>query len=133
MGSFSNVRGYDLSSDANRIPKGASTTGATCANNPACLPVENANEPLIKKDSHFYLVKTELRFPIYGIFGGVLFYDGGAVLVTDYEFDDPYRESVGFGLRINTPVGPISADLGFKIDRQVDESWTNFHFSIGTF
>ena len=62
-----------------------------------------------------------------------MFYDGGAVLVSGYEFEDPYRESVGFGFRYNTPVGPVSMDIGFKLDPQEDASATDFHFSIGTF
>lgn len=133
LGSFSTVRGYDFTNDANRIPKGSTSETCVDPEGDDCLSITNANKKLIKSDSHFYMVKTELRFPIYGSLGGVIFYDGGAVLVTGKKFNDPYRESVGFGLRINTPVGPISADLGFKLDRQKDESWTDFHFSIGTF
>lgn len=130
LGGFSTVRGYDFASTNNRIPK--STDEETPTGN-SRLPVTSANRKVIKTDSHYYMIKTELRFPIYGDFGGVVFYDGGAVLVSGYEFEDPYRESVGFGFRYNTPVGPVSMDIGFKLDPQEDESATDFHFSIGTF
>ncbi len=130
LGGFSTVRGYDFASTNNRIPK---STDEEEPNGNSRLPVTGANRKVIKTDSHFYMIKTELRFPIYGEFGGVLFYDGGAVLVSGYKFKDPYRESVGFGFRYNTPVGPVSMDIGFKLDPQEDESATDFHFSIGTF
>ena len=44
------------------------------------------------------------------------------------------RHSVGPGLRYMTPVGPISLDYGFKLDRRAGESIGEVHFSIsGTF
>ena len=45
-----------------------------------------------------------------------------------------FRHSVGPGLRYMTPVGPISLDYGFKLDRRGGESIGEVHFSIsGTF
>jgi outer membrane protein insertion porin family len=45
-----------------------------------------------------------------------------------------FRHSAGPGLRYMTPVGPISLDYGFKIDRRTGESIGEVHFSIsGTF
>lgn len=41
------------------------------------------------------------------------------------------RESIGFGLRYMTPVGPLRADYGFKLDRQPGESVGRFHFTFG--
>ncbi len=100
----------------------------------------------LKTESNFYLVKSEIRFPIYGDFGGVLFYDGGAVNVLgkiiksrtpfiEEEFDSEYRDAVGIGIRYNTPVGPVSAEYGYKLHRHRDlgESEGRFHLSIGTF
>jgi outer membrane protein assembly factor BamA len=99
-------------------------------------------------ESNFYLFKTELRFPIYNDLGGVLFYDGGAVSIidntnsaqsaTESALRDQYplyRDAVGVGIRYNTPVGPVSAEYGYKLNRQQQrgESEGRFHFSIGTF
>ena len=53
----------------------------------------------VRKDSFFFLVKSELRFPISGKFGGLIFYDGGAVYLSEFQLQDPYRDSVGFGFR----------------------------------
>ena len=69
---------------------------------------------------------TELRFPLIGDnIGGVLFHDMGNVYtnVTTISFrfrqenlqDFDYMvQSVGFGIRIRTPVGPIRGDFSFS-------------------
>ena len=97
----------------------------------------NSDKPMfVLYNSHYFLIKTEIRFPFWGDFGGVLFYDGGAVRIADVTFDDEYRDAAGFGLRYNTPVGPVSAELAFKLDRRdvpTKESPFRFHFSIGAF
>lgn len=85
--------------------------------------------------AQYALFKSEMRFPLYGAFGGVLFYDGGLVNVRGLEFLDAYRDSAGFGIRYNTPFGPVNLELAFKLDRKKEreESPYRFHFSIGTF
>ena len=69
---------------------------------------------------------TELRFPLFGdSIGGVLFHDMGNVYsdVTSISFRVHQRDlqdfnymvhSIGFGIRIRTPVGPIRADISFS-------------------
>ncbi|MEQ1876959.1 MAG: BamA/TamA family outer membrane protein, partial [Bdellovibrionia bacterium] len=108
---------------------------------------KTSNAPLyVTGHSTFYLLKTELRFPIAGDLGGVIFYDGGAVLISDVTFADPYRDSAGVGLRYETPVGPVSFEAAWKLNRRdivfapgtpeekrVEESPFRFHFSIGMF
>ena len=45
-----------------------------------------------------------------------------------------FRKGAGPGIRYMTPVGPLSLDYGFKIDRREGESIGEVHFSIsGTF
>jgi outer membrane protein assembly factor BamA len=84
-------------------------------------------------DSTMYLIKSELRFPVYGNLGGALFYDGGSVEIRGLEFEDHYRDSSGFGIRYNTPVGPVSLDMAWKLDMRPGESPWRIHLSIGTF
>lgn len=89
-------------------------------------------------------VNTELRFPLIYGFGGVVFVNGGGVYLVD-ETATPgtcsgcgsvnlhdFRRSAGLGLRYHTPVGPISLEYGFKLDRRPDESIGEVHFSVGT-
>lgn len=87
---------------------------------------------------------TELRFPLIYGFGGVIFVDGGGLYLLN-QTGTPgscsgcnsvnihdFRRSAGLGLRYITPVGPVSLDYGFKLDRRSDESIGEVHFSVGT-
>ena len=137
LGGISTIRGFDISSPNERVPKDGDGQDASGGQ---IWRLGTTNEKLIKNDANYYLLKTELRFPIYGEFGGVIFYDGGAVRVTGYHFRRPYRDSVGFGFRYNTPVGPVAFDFGFKINPegpdntgQNAEAPFRFQFYIGTF
>ncbi len=70
----------------------------------------------------------ELRFPLYGDnVGGVLFHDAGNVYSSlgnmslrfrqrDLQDFDYMVQSVGFGIRYRTPIGPVRLDLSFSPD-----------------
>ncbi len=133
LGGISTVRGFDSASDHERIPSWyRDSSGKQTA-----FDIPRGNRKLIRTDSHYYLLKSELRFPIVGQHGGVLFYDGASVSISGYDFVRPYRDAVGIGYRYNTPVGPVAADLAFKIDPMHNgvykEQIFRFHLSIGTF
>lgn len=75
---------------------------------------------------------AEIRIPLqYGfLFAGFL--DAGSVWFPrspENGFD--LRESAGAGLRYLTPVGPLSLDYGWKLDRRTGESPYEWHFTIG--
>lgn len=75
---------------------------------------------------------TELRFPIVGSFGMLLFFDAGDVTDSSKEWDiQQVRTTAGLGLRYLLPVGPISADYGFKLDHEEGESIGEFYITIG--
>lgn len=91
-------------------------------------------------------LNVELQVPlIYGI-GAAFFVDGGGVYLQNCDRScrqeknlsqaafsiDNFRRSTGFGLRYNTPVGPIALDYGIKLDRRPGESFGEIHFSIGS-
>lgn len=116
LGGRDTIRGFE----PNEIPREADKNGATVS---------------VKSESHYYLVKSEFRVPIYGQIESVLFYDGGAVYVHGHPFEDPYRDAAGIGFRYQTPVGPLSVEYGRKLDRDrdLDESSGRFHLSFGTF
>lgn len=126
LGGIYTVRGFDSSSRTERIPHDTDT-----------FKVSRRTQKLIQDDSYYYLFKSELRFPIVGDHGGVIFYDGAAVFISGQEFDRHYRDAAGIGYRYNTPVGPVAADLAFKLgpdrDQQPKEKIFRFHLSIGTF
>jgi outer membrane protein insertion porin family len=77
-------------------------------------------------------LNTEVRFPLVFGFGGVVFVDGGGVYLQDRALSlRDFRRSSGLGLRYITPIGAISLEYGFKLDRRADESVGEVHFSIG--
>jgi outer membrane protein insertion porin family/translocation and assembly module TamA len=59
---------------------------------------------------------VELRYPIAGSFGGVLFADASDVSPNrvDVRLTAPHL-STGVGIRYTTPIGPIRVDLGFRV------------------
>ena len=82
------------------------------------------------------VLNAELRTPVYGPVGAVVFVDGGNVFAKTSDLDlSRLRGSVGFGARYRSPIGPIRVDMGFKLDRRrigdTLEPRYAIHFSIG--
>jgi outer membrane protein insertion porin family len=74
----------------------------------------------------------ELRIPLYKFIQGVLFFDAGNVWLKDRDFDLPdLRYTGGSGLRLNTPVGLLRVEYGFKLNRLSDERPGAWHITIG--
>ena len=60
------------------------------------------------------------------------FYDIGSVRnAIINEGSDEFRSSAGIGFHYITPIGPIGAYYGHKLDRKPGESAGRFHFTIG--
>jgi outer membrane protein insertion porin family len=80
------------------------------------------------------IFNAELRFPIWERLrlGGTLFYDTGNVfaLLKDIELRK-FTHTVGIGLRINTPVGPVRIDFGMLVRREPLVPRTRIHLSFG--
>ena len=101
---------------------------------------------MIRGGDAFINPRLELRIPLSGNVQTGLFLDSGN-LWRDPEQVNPLdlRYSVGSGLRIGTPIGPLVFDYGFNVDRVLDELFPDrtrrryweplgaFHFSIGLF
>ena len=64
-----------------------------------------------------FAMSEELRAPIRGRLSGVVFLDAGNVWADawGFRFND-LRYDVGTGLRYQTPVGPIRADVGYQLN-----------------
>jgi outer membrane protein insertion porin family/translocation and assembly module TamA len=58
----------------------------------------------------------EVRYPMSGPLSGVVFSDASDVSArrVDFRWDHPHV-SVGLGVRYDTPVGPIRADIGYRV------------------
>lgn len=93
----------------------------------------NDSTYFLSTEAMMFLIKSEVRFPVWESLGGALFYDGGSVKIDGLNLADNYRDSAGFGIRYNTPVGPLSLDWAWKLDARPNEEPWRFHLSIGTF
>ncbi|HEX3551915.1 MAG TPA: outer membrane protein assembly factor BamA [Thermoanaerobaculia bacterium] len=78
------------------------------------------------------LFNLEYRFPVVGDFGGTLFYDAGNVWADwrSIRLRD-VKSGVGIGARYLSPVGPIRAGIGWKLNREKGESGYQLFFNIG--
>ncbi|HEX5110916.1 MAG TPA: BamA/TamA family outer membrane protein [Vicinamibacterales bacterium] len=83
---------------------------------------------------------SEVRFPVWGNLGGVIFVDYSQVWPGSWEFDlRDLQYAVGPGLRYRTPVGPVRVDLGYQLNHidgllvngEPENRYWRVHFSIG--
>jgi outer membrane protein insertion porin family len=81
------------------------------------------------------IVNSEGRFPIplKKDLGGVIFYDGGNVYsnINAHQFISNYSNSIGFGFRYNTRVGPIRFDIGRNLNPIPGVKATQYFVSLG--
>jgi outer membrane protein assembly complex protein YaeT len=101
-------------------------------------PISEGGNPI--GGHSFANFSAELRVPITGKLGAVLFADGGNVWPNpwDVNFND-LRYDVGPGVRYATPIGPVRLDVGFQLN-PIEGLLVNgakqkrplrIHFSIG--
>lgn len=121
LGGRSTLRGFE----------GQEFFPSTNENNPEALDTNYR----LTSSTEYFLIKSELRFPlsVKNDLDAGLFYDGGRVLIEGQTFADEYRDSVGVGIRYNTPVGPLNLEYAHKLDKKPYESSGAFHLSVGVF
>ncbi|MBV8201618.1 MAG: BamA/TamA family outer membrane protein [Acidobacteria bacterium] len=68
------------------------------------------------------LANFDYRFPILGALGGTLFFDSGNVWADWRDIRltgaDGLKSGAGFGFRYLSPIGPLRAELGWKLHRE---------------
>ncbi len=75
---------------------------------------------------------VELNFPLFENIKGAVFYDVGNVWAKKSDFGSGgYKSSVGVGVRLKTPVGPIKLDYGYGLDTDPEDPSGKLHFSMG--
>ena len=128
LGGQTSISGYDGHIKGERIP------------NKRHVPIETANEALkLKKsestenvlNSHYGLINTDFRFPVFKDFKVSLFYDLGAVHLKSKNnaiFD--YGHSVGVGFRYQIFIIPIGLDIARKLPPKEGSNF-RFHVAIG--
>jgi len=78
-----------------------------------------------------YYTNFELRFPIYGYFGGEVFFDAGNIWsdLSAAKIAEVFA-AVGFGLTIDTPIGPARIDYGIPVGAGSEFQPTQTHIAI---
>ena len=81
-----------------------------------------------------YFTNWELTFPVKEDIGliGLVFFDAGNVWDKNEMYDLDLYKSVGFGIRWNSPMGPLRLEYGYPLD-DLKDNQGKFEFSMGTF
>jgi outer membrane protein insertion porin family len=95
-------------------------------------PRDVNNEPI--GGDAMLMGSVEYTFPLISRIRGAAFFDMGNVYETPSDFLDGVVASVGMGVRLNLPVGPIKLDYGIPV---ITDEWTEgengaFSFNVGT-
>lgn len=93
-------------------------------------PLDDNNDPL---GGNTLLVGSfEVRYPLYGDFGGVTFFDYGNVYSREWDYDlGDIKYAPGVGLRYDTIIGPIRFDVGYALNPERGIRRVQFFISIG--
>ena len=93
-------------------------------------PLDNNNDPL--GGNSLLVGSFELRYPLYGDFGGVTFFDYGNVYTREWDFQlGDIKYAPGVGLRYDTIIGPIRFDVGYALNPEPGIRRVQFFISIG--
>lgn len=126
-GGETSLRGFPING------AGPQRTVPACAqpNNPATCT--NIRVPF--GGNQLFILNSEMRFPLYIMksLGGAVFYDGGNVYnaINVRQLVRNYTNTVGFGLRYATPVGPVRFDIGRNLNPITGIKATQFFITLG--
>lgn len=96
-------------------------------------PRDENNESIGGKTSGHAML--EYTFPLISSVRGALFCDAGNVFLKDFDYDfGDINVALGFGLKIQLPIGPIRLDYGIPVvkDKDNEDASGRFTFNIGT-
>jgi translocation and assembly module TamA len=92
---------------------------------PSIIGIPTGGESLL-------IFNEEVRMPLYRSVGAIGFFDAGNVFaLPDRPSITNLQKSVGFGLRLATPVGLLRIDAGFPLQRQPGDPRLRWIFSVG--
>ena len=102
-------------------PHIGSGNGSCAASFPTLAAFDCTSGPTILGGNGFLALNAELRIPIAGNLGAVVFYDAAQVwkqfsqIRFQFEGENGLRQGAGFGLRYLTPIGPVRVEYGWPL------------------
>ncbi len=98
--------------------------------------IEDPNDYDVVGGTKEVFFNFEYLFPVLKEAGirGVIFFDTGNAYRAGEDYFSDMRKSAGFGIRWQSPFGPLRLEMGFNLDPEskYDESSSEFHFTMGT-
>lgn len=91
-------------------------------------PKDTAGHPVGGKS--MALASAEYTFPLISNLRGAVFYDIGNVWREMDDFGNAFKSSLGLGVRLKTPLGPVKVDYGYGLNYDEGEKKGNFHFNM---
>ncbi len=67
-------------------------------------------------------LQLEANYKLYKKLYGAIFFDSTIVNAQEYKFTGKRIDTVGFGFRYKTPIGPVKVDFGFNLHNRRDHS-----------
>lgn len=110
--------------------RGGGSTSVRGYGNDTLGPIDVFGEPA--GGNGLLVLNGEVRVPLGRSIRGVSFIDAGNVVAraSELRFDD-LKVGVGFGLRVETPVGLVRVDVGRPVPRRAGEPGLRWYFSLG--
>ncbi|HKD60102.1 MAG TPA: POTRA domain-containing protein [Terracidiphilus sp.] len=130
-GGADSLRGFPLDGAGPQRKVGVCTSTASCD----CPNVNCAFITVPAGGNQLLLINSEARIPLPFKKGlsVVGFYDGGNVFpgIGFHDFTALYTNTIGFGFRYSTPIGPIRFDLGHNLNPVPGVNPTQYFVTIG--
>jgi len=96
-------------------------------------PIDRVTEDPLGGDK-MLIGNIEYTYPLADFLKAATFFDIGKVWGSDSAniIENGFMSSIGLGLRVNTPIGPVSVDYGWPLDTEVGEEDQEgrFHFNV---
>ena len=65
-------------------------------------------------------LQLEANYKLYKKLYGAIFFDSTIINKEEYKFNGTRIDTIGFGLRYKTPIGPVKLDVGFNLHKRKD-------------
>ncbi|MDP2922900.1 MAG: outer membrane protein assembly factor BamA [Candidatus Omnitrophota bacterium] len=95
-------------------------------------PIDSVSKDPIGGEAMF-IANLEYTYPVVDFIKVATFFDAGNVWKENKDFfKDMLYKSIGLGLRVKTPIGPVSVDYGWPLDLEPGEEKKEgrFHFNV---